>query len=92
MVALGNGARNATLKSRIERLMEMSGGRVYFVEHAELLDEPFAEILEELSNQYLIGYQSTDTKRDGAWREIKLELPDHRYSVRSRQGYNAPAK
>jgi Ca-activated chloride channel family protein len=92
MVALGRGARTPALKSSIEHLVDVSGGRALFVERAEQLDEPFAEILDELSNQYLIGYESTNSKRDGAWREIKVELPDHRYSVRARQGYNAPAK
>lgn len=92
MVALGKGARNATIKSNIEKLVEMSGGRALFVDRADQLDQPFAEIVDELSNQYLIGYESTNVKRDGSWREIKLELPEHRYSVRARQGYNAPTK
>lgn len=90
MVALGRGTRNAALKSGIERLVDMSGGRALFVERSDQLDGPFAEILEELSNQYVLGYESTNTKRDGAWRAIKIELPKHRYTVRARQGYNAP--
>ena len=92
MVALGSGVRNALLKSSIQALVDMSGGRALFVERSDQLDGPFAEILEELSNQYLIGYESTNPKRDGAWREIKLELPSHGYEVRARQGYNAPKK
>lgn len=90
MVALGSATRNAALKSGIERLVDMSGGRALFVERSNQLDGPFAEILEELSNQYLLGYESTNARRDGAWREITLELPNHRYSVRTRRGYNAP--
>jgi VWFA-related protein len=92
MVALGRGARNAALKTSIERLVDLSGGRALFVERSDKLDEPFAEIIEELANQYLIGYESTNRNRDGAWREIKLDLPKHSYSVRARQGYNAPQK
>jgi Ca-activated chloride channel family protein len=92
MVALGRGVRNATLKTSIERLVDMSGGRALFVERSDQLDGPFAEILEELSNQYLIGYESTNGLRNGAWREIKVELPNHGYEVRARQGYNAPKK
>jgi VWFA-related protein len=92
MVALGRGVRNAALKSSIERFVDMSGGRALFVERSDRLDEPFAEILEELSNQYLIGYESSNGRRDGAWREIKVELPEHGYEVRARQGYNAPKK
>jgi Ca-activated chloride channel family protein len=92
MVALGGGVRNAKLKSGIERLVDLSGGRALFVERSDQLDEPFTEIIEELANQYLIGYESSNPARDGAWREIKLTLPDHRYTVRARQGYNAPSK
>jgi Ca-activated chloride channel homolog len=92
MVALGRGVRTPTLKSTIERLVDMSGGRALFVERSDELDRPFSAILEELSNQYLIGYESTNPARDGAWREIKVELPSHGFQVRARQGYNAPKK
>lgn len=90
MVALGRGVKEAQLKSGIERLVELSGGRALFVEKSEQLDQPFAEILEELSNQYILGYESTNTKRNGAWREVKLEVPGTAYTVRARQGYRAP--
>jgi Ca-activated chloride channel family protein len=90
MVALGRGVKEAQLKSGIERLVELSGGRALFVERSDQLDEPFAEILEELSNQYMIGYESKNTSRNGSWRELKLEIPGTDYSVRARQGYRAP--
>jgi hypothetical protein len=78
------------LKSGIERLVDLSGGRALFVDRSDQLDEPFAEILEELSNQYMIGYESKNTSRNGSWREVKLEIPGTNYSVRARQGYRAP--
>jgi Ca-activated chloride channel family protein len=90
MVALGRGVKEAQLKSGIERLVDLSGGRALFVERSDQLNEPFAEILEELSNQYMIGYESKNTSRNGSWREVKLEIPGTNYSVRSRQGYRAP--
>jgi VWFA-related protein len=89
-VALGRGVKEAALKSGIEKLVELSGGRPLFVERSDELDQPFADILEELSNQYIIGYESTNTKRDGKWREVKVEIPDKGYTVRARQGYRAP--
>jgi Ca-activated chloride channel homolog len=92
MVALGQGVRNATIRGGIERLVNLSGGRALFVERSDRLDQPFAEILEELANQYLIGYESSNPKRDGSWREIKVELSEQSYSVRARQGYRAPEK
>ena len=90
MVALGRGVREAALKSGIEKLVDLSGGRSLFVERSDQLDGPFAEILEELSNQYILGYESKNTARNGAWREVKLEIPGTGYEVRARQGYRAP--
>ena len=90
MVALGRGVKETQLKSGIERLVDLSGGRALFVDRSDQLDEPFAEILEELSNQYMIGYESKNTSRNGSWREVKLEIPGTNYSVRARQGYRAP--
>jgi Ca-activated chloride channel family protein len=92
MVALGRGVREAQLRSGIERLVNISGGRVLFVERSDELQAPFTEILEELSNQYIVGYESTNLRRDGSWREVKIEVPGGHYEVRARQGYRAPAK
>ncbi|MEO8681915.1 MAG: VWA domain-containing protein [Vicinamibacterales bacterium] len=90
MVALGRGVKEAQLKSGIQRLVDLSGGRVLFVERSDQLEGPFTEILEELSNQYMVGYESSNAKRDGGWREVKLEVPGTHYTVRARQGYRAP--
>ena len=90
MVALGRGVKETQLKSGIEKMVELSGGRQLFVERSDQLDRPFAEILEELSNQYIIGYESKNVSRNGAWREVKLEIPGSNYRVRARQGYRAP--
>jgi Ca-activated chloride channel family protein len=90
MVALGRGARESQLRSGIQRLVTLSGGRGLFVERSDKLEDAFAEIVEELSNQYLLGYQSTNATRDGGWREITIETPGSRHTVRARQGYRAP--
>lgn len=92
MVALGRGVKEAQLKTGIERLVELSGGRALFVERSEQLEEPFAEILDELSHQYIVGYESSNPKRNGTWREVKVEVPGTNYSVRARQGYRAPGQ
>ncbi|MEZ5285616.1 MAG: VWA domain-containing protein [Vicinamibacterales bacterium] len=90
MVALGRGAREAQLRSGVQRLVTLSGGRGLFVERSDKLEDAFAEIVEELSNQYLLGYQSTNTRHDGTWREIAVDLPGTGHTVRARQGYRAP--
>ena len=47
-----------------------------------------ADLLDELSNQYLLGYEPTNTKHDDVWRKIKVDVDGH-HDVRARQGYRA---
>lgn len=89
MIGLGRGTQIEDLRRNIERLADLSGGRTLFVDRVERLDEPFSEILEELSNQYLLGFESTNPARDGAWRALAVDVPGTGYSVRARQGYRA---
>ena len=47
----------------------------------------------EIAARYSLGYQSTDTRMDGAWRkvEIKVKRPDLKGAkLRTRTGYFAP--
>jgi VWFA-related protein len=89
IVGLGQGARLPALKTIIERLAKKSGGRAFFAEAANKLDEPFGQIVDELSNQYLLGYPPKSDKKDGAWRTIQVEVSDKDLKVRARQGYRA---
>ena len=50
-----------------------------------------AIMLRELSNQYLLGYESTNRTHDGSWREIKVSV-DGFSRVRARNGYRAPER
>jgi len=92
MVGLGRGRQEASLRETLEALAEPTGGRALYADRAADLGRTFGEVLDELKNQYLIGYESTNLKRDGAWRKLELELPEQRLRVRARQGYFAPAK
>jgi Ca-activated chloride channel family protein len=90
MVALGRGREQATLRETLQALAEPSGGRALFAEKPEELESAFAELLNELTHQYLIGFESTNTAHDGGWRKLEVELPGTPYRVRARQGYFAP--
>jgi Ca-activated chloride channel homolog len=87
MVGLGRGATNSELKDRMEQLALASGGRALFVDRSDQLGAPFAAIVEELSNQYMLGFEP---KRDGKWHTIEVQVPNTRYRVRARQGYKGP--
>ena len=90
MIGQGRGVTLEPLKRIMERLSVPTGGRALFTDSIDELHAAFADLLDELSNQYLLGYQSTNSKRDDAWRKIKVDVDGHR-DVRARQGYRALA-
>ncbi len=88
MIGQGRGVTLESLKRVMERLATPTGGRAFFTENVDTLHEAFADLLDELSNQYLLGYASTNAKRDDTWRRIKVDVDGH-HDVRARQGYRA---
>ena len=88
MIGQGRGVTLESLKKVMERLALPSGGRAFFTENVDTLHDAFADLLDELSNQYLLGYASTNSKRDDTWRRIKVDVDGHD-NVRARQGYRA---
>lgn len=90
MVALGRGREAKNLRETLESLSEPSGGRALFADRPSDLGPTFADLLNELTNQYLVGYESTNQKKDGAWRQLEVAVPGTRHRVRARQGYFGP--
>jgi Ca-activated chloride channel family protein len=72
----------------MERLSDPTGGRAFFTDSIDELHDAFTDLLDELSNQYLLGYESTNSKRDDTWRRIKVDV-DGQHDIRARQGYRA---
>lgn len=89
MIGAGRGNESAPLQRLMRRLAEPTGGIAVFEEKLENLQGAFGAIRTELSGQYLLGYVSTNEKRDGSWRRIRVDL-EGRGKVRAREGYQAP--
>ena len=90
MIGQGRGVTHAPLKAVMERLAKPTGGRALFTESIDELRGAFAELLDELSNQYLLGYVPPAARRDDTWRSIKVEV-DGYSDIRARQGYRPEA-
>jgi Ca-activated chloride channel family protein len=86
-VGLGRATRSGPLHDLLDRFATLSGGRGLFAEESAQLERLFADVFEDLSHQYLVGYQPTNQSRDGAWRRLRVEVTDGQYTVRHRQGY-----
>jgi len=76
--------------SALKNFANKSGGRYVSSPGGKALDDAFGEILEELSNQYTLGYRPTNRARDGRFRTIELKLSKPDLKARTRGGYRAP--
>lgn len=78
----------------LRKVAERTGGRAYFPRDEADLRAAFVQIQKELREQYLIAYAPTNTKRDGSFRRIQIdivnpELRDQKLRLNYRQGYFA---
>lgn len=70
------------------QITDQSGGRTRVVHDSADLAAALAQIAEELSSQYLIGYNSPRAS-DGKYHSIRVRVRDGDYLVRARNGYVA---
>jgi len=75
----------------LRQLSQETGGRVFFARTATELSGIYEQISQELSSQYMIGYQSRNPKRDGNWRRIVVRVSEPGATARTKQGYYGPA-
>lgn len=68
--------RQEKAKTFLTRLVQETGGKVYFPDSIEELTQIAADISVELRTQYLISYAPTNESRDGTFRRIKVEIAD----------------
>jgi len=87
VIGQGRAIRAFDLQSVLKKFASISGGRAFFTEDVSRLDRFFEEVLEDLSNQYLISFAYPDNERDGQWHAIRVDVADGRYHVRAREGY-----
>jgi VWFA-related protein len=74
----------------LRALAEQSGARHLQAASIENSERAFSLIADELRNQYLLEYYSTNDQRDGGYRSITVRLKRDDLAVRARKGYRAP--
>lgn len=79
-------------ENEMETLAKTSGGKVFPAGSLRDARAIFKKVAEEIGTKYSLGYYSTNEKRDGKYRQIKIELKGlpKETEVRAREGYTAP--
>ncbi len=84
--ALRNEARRAQDSLRI--VSEQTGG--FAIVEKNDLNASFERIVADNSSYYVLGYYSTNDRRDGAFRKVQVRVSRPDLRVVSRDGYTAP--
>jgi Ca-activated chloride channel family protein len=80
-------------QTQLTRMAQITGGQAFFPSNVKELDKMYDKIQREIAARYSLGYVSSDTRKDGAWRRvtIKVKRPDLKdVKLRTRTGYFAP--
>lgn len=71
----------------LARLVKRSGGKIVEMASQDDAVPAFKKIMEELRQQYAIGYYPTVDQGDGAWHEVDVNVRGAGLTVRAREGY-----
>ena len=69
------------------RAVEESGGTITSVRKLDEIRPGFHGILEELREQYVLGYYPKDLRHDGSWRKVKVKVDRSEVRLLTREGY-----
>jgi len=76
----------------LQDLADRSGGRLYDANTLHNVSQAFSNIAEELRHQYSLSYYPVNSKKDGAYRRVKVRVEKSGMIVRAREGYRAAAE
>ncbi|MGH9765268.1 MAG: VWA domain-containing protein [Blastocatellia bacterium] len=76
----------------LNKLAYDTGGRAFYPKELSEVHQIAQQINSDLRTQYSIGYYSTNSKRDGTYRAVKVVVDGRgqRMVARTRSGYTAP--
>ena len=93
-IGIGDNKYQGVDRGEVNAVAAGTGGRAFFPKDEADLRKAFAEIEQELRTQYLIAYSPTNKNRDGAYRQMRIEITNpalqkEQLKLRYRPGYFA---
>jgi VWFA-related protein len=78
-----------TSRKRLQLIADRTGGTLNAINRLEEMGKLYALVAADLRTLYTMEYDPSNDRRDGKWREIKIEVAGTDLIARSRQGYFA---
>src|SRR5258708_21057582 len=87
----GKNAKRA--RKALEQIAAASGGLAFFPENVDDVHNICEQVAHDIRNQYILAYYSSNTRRDGNFRAVSVEVIPSRgrgkLVARTRNGYYA---
>jgi VWFA-related protein len=87
--SIGTRDLNPQESAGAEVMAEETGG--FALDNSNDLEPGLARIAQDSSSYYLLGYSSTNPRRDGKYRRLQVEVRRADVRVRARKGYYGPS-
>ena len=84
------GSYRMEMQMKMRQLAEATGGQAFFPTEMKAVEGAYDKVLAEIKGQYHLGYVSSNSAKDGAWRKVEIKLKKADLRIRSRKGYFAP--
>jgi Ca-activated chloride channel family protein len=84
-----NGRERIQSQGALKNYAEKTGGLFIPTPGGNALRQAFKNIVAELGIQYTVGYQSSNSKKDGKWRALEMKVARPNLLIRTRKGYHA---
>ena len=92
-IGIGDPGQGGVNEGALKKLSESTGGRAVFPKDARDLDKAFAQLEQDLRQQYLLAYEPKNEAADGGFRKLEIRVVNRNakdLKIRHRRGYYAP--
>jgi Ca-activated chloride channel family protein len=79
--------QNSKEEKQLQDAIVESGGRIATIPTLDDVGPAFREILQELRDQYVLGYYPSTAHGAGAWHKVQVRVDGFGLRVRAREGY-----
>ncbi len=81
--------QRSTNQAVLKKFADKTGGTFVATPGGVAMRDAFRNIVDELGEQYTVGYQPAAPKKDGKWHRLELRVSRPRLTIRTRAGYIA---
>jgi Ca-activated chloride channel homolog len=92
-IGIGDPGQGGVNEGLLKKISESTGGRAVFPKDARELDKAFAQLEQDLRQQYLLAYEPKNEATDGGFRKLEIRVVNRNtkdLKIRHRRGYYAP--